>query len=94
MIGANSERECCGWLSEREFGLCGGPSPYMPEPRRFRLSRNHRSGMLHKQSFDLLEPEAVSPARWSTSTLGVLLLHRSPLRMLPPQRGYIQPGSE
>ena len=58
MIGANSERECCGWLSEREFGLCGGPSPYIPEPRRFRPSRNHRSGMLHKQSFDLLEPEA------------------------------------
>jgi hypothetical protein len=30
----------------------------MPEPRRFRLSRNHRSGTLHKQSFDPLEPEA------------------------------------
>jgi len=30
----------------------------MPEPRRFRPTRNHRSTALDKQSFDPLESEA------------------------------------
>jgi hypothetical protein len=45
-------------LRNAKFELCGGLSPYMPEPRRFRSSRHHRSGTLHKQTFDPLEPEA------------------------------------
>ena len=39
-------------------GLCSSLSPYMPEPRRFRPTRNHRSTALDKQSFDPLESEA------------------------------------
>ena len=36
------------------------------------------------------EPEP-RPARWSSSTLGVLLLCGSPLSIVPPQRGYARP---
>jgi hypothetical protein len=35
-------------------------------------------------------PRRASRERWSSSILGALLLHKSPLSMLPPSRGYIR----
>ena len=57
----------------------GFARPAIIGPPRWTSSRSIRSS-----------PRRVSRARWSTSALGALILHKSPLIMLPPQRGCIR----
>jgi len=52
---ANSEPECSG---TRNLGYAAAFRRICHSREGFAPSRNHRSGTLHKQSFDPLEPEA------------------------------------